>query len=142
MIVALSMHNQTIEELVEQMGFPKLIDLLDKVNNQKVEIFLPKMKLNVENNLKNILEKMNLTAPFSSTADFGGIADGNLFVSEAKHDAALDVNEEGTEANAVTKLVISSKTNPKLFLANRPFAFLIRDKQYNIPLFCGVVNKL
>lgn len=55
------------------------------------------------------------------------------------HKAFVEVNEEGTEAAAVTALIapVRSFIQPIRFHCNRPFLFLIRDKDTHSILFMG-----
>jgi serpin B len=78
-------------------------------------------------------------------ADFSGI-DGtkNLYVSNVLHKAFISVDEEGTEAAAATAVTFdrtSVDPNEVAFYVNRPFIYLIRDKETGTILFMGrIVN--
>jgi len=72
------------------------------------------------------------------------MADGELFISEVKHKAVVDVNEEGTEAAAVTSVEIKVTSVEALrdrfsFVADRPFFFVIRDDATGTILFMGTL---
>ena len=75
-----------------------------------------------------------------STANFSGIALG-LFISAARQKTFVEVNEEGTEAAAVTAVApsLTSLTPRFEMIVDRPFLFLIEDKQTQTILFMGVV---
>jgi serine protease inhibitor len=65
-------------------------------------------------------------------------------ISEATQNAFIDVNEEGTEAAAVTVLafevVVTSAGPPAIpFVVDRPFFFAIRDERTGTLLFTGYV---
>jgi serpin B len=57
------------------------------------------------------------------------------------HKAFIEVNEEGTEAAAATAVVVGTKSIrlelPEIFVADRPFIFLIRDLRTGSILFLG-----
>jgi len=77
-------------------------------------------------------------------ADFTGISDHGLFISAVRQRTFIDVNEEGTEAAAVTGMTIASGIEmdpPKPFrmIVDRPFLFLIEDRETKAILFMGVV---
>ena len=78
-------------------------------------------------------------------ADLSGIADtapGNLYVTSATQDAYVNVNEEGTEAAAVTTILIAREdatVTPK-FIANHPFIFIIQDDASDAILFMGRIS--
>ncbi len=94
------------------------------------------------------VEMMNGSdVPFDmDKADFSKIStNGLLAVSRVFHKSSVDVNETGTEAVAVTiadVLHVESSTRrrePEIidFTCNRPFLFLIHDKQYENVFFVG-----
>ena len=63
-----------------------------------------------------------------------------LYLAAALHKAFLDVNERGTEATAASALVAAGSLRPekpKVFLADRPFLFLIRDRKTRLIRFIG-----
>ena len=75
-------------------------------------------------------------------ADFSGM-DGNadLFIAAIFHKAWIEVNEEGTEAAAVTSVPLSASAEapprPPVFRADHPFIFFIRDTRSGSILFLG-----
>jgi serpin B len=88
------------------------------------------------------LKSLGMTDAFDGTkADFSGI-DGqrDLIVQDIIHKAFIAVDEKGTEAAAATAVIIgttSAPTDPPSFIADRPFIFLIRDRQTGVILFMG-----
>ncbi|MBN1602795.1 MAG: serpin family protein [Chitinispirillaceae bacterium] len=92
--------------------------------------------------LKNALVAMGMEDAFSETdADFSGMSETFLYVSDVVHKAFIKVNENGTEAAAATGVVFAttSVSAPKIFIADRPFIYLIRDTQTKSILFMGRV---
>jgi serpin B len=89
---------------------------------------------------------MGMQKPFMpNMADFSGISDENLYISEAIHKSYIDVNETGTEAAAVTGLVFtttSAGNEPPVvpFFVDRPFVYAITENDTNAILFIGEVN--
>jgi serpin B len=131
-------------------GLPSLEEKLTQVNlekwtsavrEQEVDVYLPKFTLTSEFSLKDVLQKMGMSAAFNSQqADFS-LMDGkkDLYLSAVVHKAFVDVNEEGTEAAAATGVVADSKEAriPLTFRADHPFVFLIRDGKTGSILFIG-----
>ena len=85
-------------------------------------------------------------------ADFYGIArervgglPAPLCIAKASQSVYLDVDEEGTEAAAVTGLpevtVVSLPPPPIQFIVDRPFLFLLRDEQTGADLFVGTIRR-
>ena len=122
-------------------------DLLSKtigdMRKRKVDIFLPRFKLESEFELKRPLAQLGMQDAFSSKADFSGI-DGTrlLSISTVLHKAWGEVNEEGTEAAAATVVGIALTSAvpvapPAVFRADHPFLFLIRETRSGTVLFLG-----
>ena len=108
------------------------------------EVYLPKFKLEYELSLNDALSALGMGIAFDAAkADFTGICKGGkLFISEVKHKTFVDVNEEGTEAAAVTSVVMAlSAAMPAGFVmrVDRPFMFVIRDHHSGTLLFMGKI---
>jgi serpin B len=117
-----------------------LSDTLHQMRQQKVEIFLPRFKLESNFKLNNTLARMGMPDAFAK-ADFSGM-DGtrSLFISGVFHKAWGEVNEEGTEAAAATAVVMTKTAlalPPPVFRADHPFIFFIRDTGSGSLLFLG-----
>ena len=106
-----------------------------------VMVTLPRFKMTREYKLARTLSEMGMPSAFSG-ADFSGISDGALVISEVVHKAFVEVNEEGAEAAAATGVVMKTPGpvmhNP-VFRADHPFLFLIRDNGSGAILFLGRV---
>jgi len=82
-----------------------------------------------------------------NNANFEGITDEQVYLEQAKHKAFVSVDEEGTEAAAVTALVVRATSGPPTpeheFIADHPFVFVIQEKDTGEILFIGrLVNPL
>lgn len=118
------------------------------INNLKYEeivnVHLPKFKMSSEYSLKSPLSKLGAEIVFSDNADFSDISETNkLAISEVIHKAFVCIDEEGTEATAVTAVTMKCSSvrfpaKPKIFNANHPFLFFIHDSK-NI-LFAGRIT--
>ena len=75
----------------------------------------------------------------ASLADLSPISDADIFVSFVKQNTFVNVNEEGTEAAAVTTVGIELTSMPQSFIVDRPFVFVIREQTTNTLLFIGQV---
>ncbi len=67
------------------------------------------------------------------------MAKKNLLISDILHKTFVEVNEEGTEAAAVTAVIVGRMSMPMepVFRADQPFVFMIRDKASGAILFMG-----
>jgi serpin B len=102
-------------------------------------MILPRFKLTYQVTLNDTLQAMGMEIAFSSGADFSGMGP-SFFISEVRHKTLVEINEEGTEAAAVT--MVTTPTSASLpFLVNRPFFFAIYDNTTKTILFMGIVRE-
>jgi serpin B len=102
---------------------------------------MPKFKVEYSVELRDPLAALGMKAAFSAqSADFSGIAPG-IFISAVRHKTFVEVNEEGTEAAAVTGAAATLSAVREIvdMTVDRPFLFLIEDKSTEMILFMGVV---
>jgi len=116
---------------------------------QPLEELIVKMpKFHVEygtKRLNSVLINLGMGLAFDpDQANFTGIASmasGNLYISYVDHKAVVEVNEEGTEAAAVTSVGIGitaiGPRTPPSFVVDRPFYYEIRDDRSGSILFMG-----
>ncbi|MEI9864724.1 MAG: serpin family protein [Limisphaerales bacterium] len=106
---------------------------------------LPRFKLDYSVLLNNPLQALGMKSAFdASKADFSGIAP-QLYISAVLQKTFVEVKEEGTEAAAVTGIIMMTKgvkmppPDPFQMIVDRPFLFLIEDSRTGIILFVGTV---
>jgi len=133
----------TVENMIDEK---KLQELINNTTEIKVKAYIPRFKFTQSFDLSGVLSDMGMKDAFSPAADFSGIngQKNDLYISKVIHKAFVDVNEEGTEAAAATAVVMSTKAapiieKPVIFKADRPFIFLVRDKEAGSILFMGRV---
>lgn len=119
--------------------------VLEEMSSEKVVLSLPRFKLETEFKLKPVLKALGADLAFSDHADFSAIGKEALKIAEVIHKAFVEVNEEGTEAAAATAVVMMRCTSArmsqtKIFNADHPFLFFIRDRNTNTVLFSGHVT--
>lgn len=113
----------------------------EKMNRGKVQVFLPRLKLEESYDLESFLRSLGMTDAFEEArADFSGMSiKKDVVVSKVVHKCFVEVNEEGTEAAAATAVVRNSRCSriePR-FCADRPFLFFIKHHKTDSVLFCG-----
>jgi serpin B len=114
------------------------------LHSEKVIVSLPRFQMATAFKLKPVLCDLGAELAFSDEADFNGIGEEPLKISEVVHKAFVEVNEGGTEAAAATALdlplmSIRALPEPIVFQADHPFLFFIRDRKTNAVLFSGRV---
>ncbi len=126
-------------------GWNSITTSLDDQNEwSEIDVLMPKFKFSNEKYLNDQLQSMGMIDAFSYIdADLSGIADDNIFVSFVKQNTFVEVNEEGTEAAAVTSVGITVTSLAHNFNINKPFIFVIRERTSNTLIFIGkVMNPL
>lgn len=113
----------------------------------RVELYLPRFEVRSTASLVLPLQALGMTDLFDEAlADLSGIAPPpgdfeNVYVSEVRHDAWIRVDEEGTEAAAVTQVegsgTDSAAPTPEIIRADRPFLYVVRDRVTGAWLFAG-----
>ncbi|XP_050042666.1 iripin-2-like [Dermacentor andersoni] len=149
MVVVLPDTPSGLQALRDGLSVAILEELGRNLHRKDVVLRLPKFEMSVTYNLVPAMQALGLNAVFERSANFSGITEGTpVHISDAVHKAAVEVNEEGTVAAAVTGLYIvaASALNlpppPVLFTVDRPFLYYIRDKNTNRILFIGEVHSL
>lgn len=115
----------------------------DGMRRAEINVSLPRFKIESSfPSMKQTLAALGLTDAFSEQADFSGISTEPLFISDVVHKAFVEVNEKGTEAAAATGVIVRATafTPPKVFRADHPFLFLIRENESGKILFMGRVS--
>lgn len=108
-------------------------------------VMLPRFKLNYDVVLNEPLEALGMKRAFSADADFSAMSAEKLFLSEVKQKSFVEVNEEGTEAAAVTTvtlhaMVATRPESPFELILDHPFFFVIGDETTHSILFMGIVS--
>jgi len=115
---------------------------------RKEEVIVQFPKFEFYNNWENIVDQLKalgMAAPFGAQADFSGISKEALYISKILQKTFIKVDEESTEAAAVTVGMIESLAfpgapqPPKEFVADHPFIFMIKDKATNSIVFLGQI---
>ncbi|XP_033842010.1 leukocyte elastase inhibitor-like isoform X2 [Periophthalmus magnuspinnatus] len=113
----------------------------DTMGFVEVKVRLPRFKMEESYDLKEVLKSMGMVDAFDvARSDFSGMSSANdLVLSEVRHKAFVEVNEEGTEAAAATGAVINERAAmiTETFDGDHPFLFFIRHNPSNSVLFAG-----
>lgn len=128
----------------EELTAENLAEWRSNLRVSEVPLRFPKFEMEYELKYNDILQSMGMELPFAEgLADFSGIADvtsGKLYISEVKHKTFIKVDEEGTEAAAVTSVGVGVVSAPPSMTVNRPFVFIIYERESGTNLFMGKVK--
>ena len=144
MEVYLPHRGEDLENCMRSLSQDTFSEIRDKKSKQKVFLGLPRMELRYDTSIKKPLMNMGMTNAFGQ-ADFSGISDGAIKISDIQHITYIKVDEDGTEAAAVTAAFILGCAAPEKlveFVVDRPFAYIIREKSTGMILFMGRVVKM
>ena len=118
--------------------------LIKGIYSTEVNLGLPKFKLNYERELTDDLAALGMPAAFTPFADFSRLSELPTYISLIKQKTFIQVDEEGTEAAAVTiGIDVAASAGPdyvKEFIADRPFLFVIRERTYGTILFTAIIG--
>ena len=131
----------TVDEIIGYFVENGIEKYLPSLTRNYYQLILPKFKFEYKKSLLEIFQSLGLEKVFNR----GGMsaAHPELVVSEITHKTYIDVNEEGTEAAAVTDISadVGGPANFPGFYGRRPFFFFIRDERNGSILFMGKVEK-
>jgi len=103
------------------------------------QLALPTFELEWDEELNDALQELGMTSAFGG-GDFTPMSPANPWLETVVQKTYIRVDEEGTEAAAVTGGVMQESAGPPPFLVNRPFAFTVSDRQTGTILFLGSVH--
>lgn len=135
------------DEWVAQLDGSDWSDLVGSLRRAEGTVVLPRFTLSFESSLNEPLDAMGMGVAMSAaTARFDRIHELNqpTWISEVRHKSFVEVNEQGTEAAAVTSAEVralsAAPRKPFSFVADRPFFYAIHDDYTGAFLFMGVMH--
>ena len=149
MIVMLPHKEKTIDDVISNLNDESWYDATIYMDRYEVNLRFPRFKAECSYDMhKDILPEMGMITPFSDEADFSGMTGNKLVkISKVIHKTFIEVNEEGTEAAAVTAVVGDVTAGPPPgtiidYVVNKPFAFAIRENSTGVILFIGKIGSV
>jgi serine protease inhibitor len=137
MTIVLPAGDTEIDALVDSLDAARWASIVDGLATLEIDVRMPKFELEYEITLNDVLIALGMGVAFGPGADFSKIAPG-IWIGQVKHKSFVEVNEEGTEAAAVTSVAMIDSAPPS-FWVNRPFVFAIRERFSGTILFMGLV---
>ena len=128
----------TIEKLIEELTTENWTDWIGSFRIEWITLEVPKFKFEYETGLNSVLKAMGMAVAFGGNADFSNMMTVGGYIDTVIHKTFVQVDEEGTEAAAVT--VIAVLGMPPQLILDRPFLFIIHENVSGVILFMGKVT--
>jgi serpin B len=153
MLILLPKKKDGLSDMEQKMSEKKLVEVISELKYQNVMLFLPEWKQESAFSVSKNLKDLGMKTAFEDVADFSKMMDFSkknavkLKISDVLHKAVIDVTASGTEAAAATAIIMSEcdavveKKTVKVFKADHPFMYFIRDHETGSILFMGRVIK-
>ncbi|NXG93643.1 OVAL protein, partial [Stercorarius parasiticus] len=140
MLVILPDDVSGLEQLENTLTSEKLMEWTSSstMEERKMKVYLPRMKIEEKYNLTSVLMALGMTDLFSSSANLSGISSAEtLKISEAVHEAFIEIYEAGSEVVGSTGAGTEVPSVFEEFRADHPFLFLVKHNPTNSILFFG-----
>jgi serpin B len=141
MTLILPAEGKTVSDVTAALNGESWREFLMHLESCNADLWLPKFETKFRINLNDILSDMGMPSSFNAlTADFKAMSDYALCLSLVQQDAIIKVDEEGTEAAAVSHAGMATSVGPGanvVFHADRPFLYLITETGRGTILFAG-----
>ncbi|XP_075238115.1 serine protease inhibitor-like isoform X3 [Lycorma delicatula] len=123
-----------------QQNSSALIEAFRDIQEDEVDLFLPKFKLEQSHELEDILKTMGLNTIFSDKADFSKLSSVPVKVSNVVQKTFINIDENSTEAVVATGVDLSFRMGcleRNIIKADHPFLYAIVHESTDTPLFVG-----
>lgn len=136
-----------LRDYIASLTGENLRTMLSNVRDTKVETAIPKFQSEYTVEMKEILQTLGMTDAFDpEQADLSGIGEtstGLLYINQVLHKTYIAMDEQGTKAGAATVVATGEGAAPptevKTVYLDRPFLYLIVDREAGLPVFMGTV---
>lgn len=139
----------SLREFLDELSGEEIRSFTKELHDEPINSRLPSFKSECDLKLNEILIDMSMKSAFDETAaNFKrlGRASGNIYISKVLHKAVIEVGKEGTKAAAATAVEMDLKSapieEPKRLEFNRPFLYMILEKESGLPIFMGAIFEL
>lgn len=140
---------QSVRELYESLTQNEIDRILDIEDRVTIDLKMPKFEITFDQELNDSLKALGMQKAFDrNLADFSGMSKNgtrDFFISLVRQKAVIKVDEEGTEAAAVTGVVMEAMSaekprKPIDVYFDEPFVYMLMNTDEEIPLFMGILD--
>ena len=150
MIVMLPNDDKTVGDVISNLDSNRWNEAMKYMSGKEVNLSFPRFKTECKYEMqKTILPEMGMITPFKDYADFSGMFENvSACIYGVIHKTFVEVNEEGTEAAAVTAVEMGVTSIMPIepiiidYKVNKPFVFAIRENSTGVILFMGKMGKI
>lgn len=144
-----SQEGQSVTELFNALSLKEKQELYQGLSDSEeiliTSLWMPRFEFSSESiRLNDYLISLGMAEAFSEDAQFDIIGD-SVSISDVLHKTYIRVDEDGTEAAAVTSVLMSATAlieNPVSFKVDMPFMYYISDTSDGTILFIGSMNHI
>ena len=141
MTVLLPKEGKKVADIMEDLNADNWNAWRQSCTNKKVRLALPRFESKFHIDLNKILSEMGMPSIFSADADLSAMFRSPAYMSVIQQDSAIKVDEEGSEAAAITSgMVRAMAARPEEiidFTADHTFLYLITENTTGTVLFAG-----
>jgi len=137
MTVFLPQYGRTIDDVLSELSTKGWDE--EDYTSCKVNLSLPKFETETDIRLEDIMKSLGVPNAFEGGYGFNEFCNQNVYIGLMKQCAKIKLDEEGTEASAVTVIDIRKNGGPSYaeFVANRPFLYTISERSTGAIFFIG-----
>jgi len=134
-----------MEEMLEKLAEEGHGYFTGDAERREVRLALPKLDVEDENSLTELMQRLGVKLPFGGNADFSGMSDVPMRIDEVFQKVRIQVDEAGTKAAAATMIAMSamamlSAQETVEMRVDRPFVFVIAGGERGSVCFAGVIE--
>ena len=140
MIVVVPHDDVSLADIVGDFDAAAWDALVARLQTNELDVYLPKFRFEYDTYLNDPLIAMGMGRAFSPEADFSNLTPEDVCIQFVRQKTFVEVDEEGTEAAAVTVVGVGVTSLPPSLRVDRPFLFAIRERLSGTILFMGTIG--
>lgn len=144
MVIILPDEGKKLEDVKQALDLNHWETMISNMYGVEVDVKLPSFESEYNTDLVDVLREMGIEKAFSGKdADFSEMTESPVYISKVIHKAKIKVDEQGSEAAAVTDVVMGytspgpGSTVQFQFHADRPFIYAITEVSTGAIFFIG-----
>lgn len=138
MTIILPEAGRDVNALLGSMTVERWREWTGRLQERRIALFVPRFRLEYGKDLNDVLGALGMGIAFTPASDFTAMSASDPWIDLVFQKTFVEVNEEGTEAAAVTKVVMVDSLPPTVRV-DRPFVFAIRERFSGAILFIGKI---